>query len=147
MNITETLNGLKEKQQTISDLIDLGLVLVKKNGKRKLHFEKQIDVDTVFNTPAVSITIATFHDEGIKYPYHCHEGIVEYLIVLKGSFGIILPHNGYRIITEKECAHIPANIMHSCVSLTPNAQLMGICLPAEPAYINDCKGVKDVRNY
>lgn len=139
MEIKEALNSLKDRQKTIGDLINLGQVLVKINGRRRLETENNISIDTVFETEEVSVTIAACPDVGAEYPIHCHTGIVEYLICLKGSFGVTLPHNGYRILKERECAKIPANIMHSTISLEPNSDIMGVCLPAEPGY-TACKG-------
>ena len=139
MEIKEFLNGLQDRQDTIGDLINLGQVLVKVNGRRRLETENKIKVETVFESEEVSVTVASFEEEGAEYPVHCHDGIIEYLICLSGSFGVTLPHSGYRIIKEKECAKIPANIMHSAVSLEPNSEILGICLPAEPAY-TACKG-------
>ena len=139
MEIKEVLNGLQERQTTVSDLIDLGQVLVKVNGRRRLQMEHNIEVDTVFESEEVSVTLAYCPKEGAEYPVHCHTGIVEYLICLKGSFGITLPHNGYRILKEKECAKIPPNVLHSSISLEPNSNIMGVCLPQEPAY-TACKG-------
>ena len=139
MEIKEVLNGLKDRQGTIGDLIKLGQVLVKVNGRRRLEMENNISVNTVFESAEASVTLASCPDEGSNYPLHCHSGIVEYLICLNGSFGITLPHNGYRILKETECAKIPANVMHSTISLESNSNLLGICLPAEPAYTS-CKG-------
>jgi len=137
MEIKEVLNGLKDKQGTIGDLINLGQILVKVNGRRRLETENNISVNTVFESEEVSVTIATCPDEGAAYPEHCHSGIVEYLICLKGSFGVTLPHNGYRILKEKECAKIPANVMHSTISLEKDSDIIGICLPQETAYTSD----------
>ena len=134
MEIKEVLNGLQDRQGTISDLINLGQVLVKVNGRRRLEMEHNISLNTVFESEECSVSIASCPEEGADYPVHRHEGIVEYLICLKGSFGITLPHNGYRILKEKECAKIPANIMHSTISLEKDSDIMGICLPQEPAY-------------
>jgi len=139
MEIKTTLNQLQEKHQTISELITLGQVLVKVNGRRRLEIENSITTNTVFESEECSVTIASCPNESAEYPIHCHEGIVEYLICLKGTFGITLPHNGYRILKEKECAKIPASVMHSTISLESNSELLAICLPAEPAYSN--KGV------
>ena len=139
MEIKAVLNNLQNRQQTIKDLINLGQVLVKNNGRRRLAINDNIDVSTVFESEDVSLTIASFSDEGAEYPEHCHEDIIEYLICLKGSFGITLPHNGYRILKDTECAKIPRSTMHSCVSLESDSELLGICLPAEMAY-TACKG-------
>jgi len=135
MNVKDTLMQLSEKQQTVSDLIDLGKILVKENGKRRLHIEDIIDIHTVYDNKHTSITTALFKKEGAKYPSHCHKGIVEYLICLKGSFGILLPYNGYRILKERECSKIPADINHSVISLEKDSEILGVCLPAEPAYV------------
>ena len=139
MKIKETLKSLNDRQQTVSDLINLGQVLVKVNGKRRLELKNNINTSTVFESEKCSVTIAYCPDDGSEYPIHCHDGIIEYLICLKGSFGITLPHNGYRILKEQECAKIPADVMHSSISLEQNSELMGICLPKEPAYTS-CKG-------
>jgi len=141
MEIKTKLNELKERQQTVSELIDLGQVLVKVNGRRRLEVENAVTAETVFENEKTCITIATFKTEGGLYPSHCHNEIIEYLICLSGSCGITLPNNGYRILKEQECAKIPASVMHSVISLEANSDIMAICLPAEPAYIND-KGVK-----
>ena len=134
MEIKETLQDLNDRQKTISELINLGQILVKTNGCKRLALENDISIDTIYDTKDVSISIASCPTSGDTYPEHCHVGIVEYLICLKGSFGVTLSHNGYRIVKEQECAKIPANILHSVISLEPNSDLMGICLPAEPAY-------------
>jgi quercetin dioxygenase-like cupin family protein len=135
MNVKDKLIELSDKQQTISDLIDLGEILIKENGSRKLHIQNTIEIQTVFKAKIVSITSAYFKENGAQYPVHYHKGIIEYLLCLKGSFGITLPHNGYRILKERECAKIPADIMHAAISLEDNSELLGICLPAEPAYV------------
>ena len=140
MKIKETLNYLNDKQQTVSDLINLGQILVKLNGKRRLALENNITLETVFESKECSVTTISCPEAGSEFPEHSHTCIVEYLICLKGSFGVLLPYNGYRILKKKECAHIPADILHSTVSLEKNSTLMCICLPKESAYTS-CKGV------
>ena len=139
MEIKEILTGLNQRQVTVSELIHLGQVLVKVNGRRRLELDNHISVQNLFETDETSISLGNFPDEGAYYPEHCHKGIIEYLICLKGSFGLSLPHNGYRILKEKECARIPTNVMHSVISLETDSEMLAICLPKEPGYTS-CKG-------
>ena len=135
MGIKKKLDFLNNKQNTITDLIELGQILVKSNGLRRLNINNEIDLKTVFNTKAISMSIVTYNKKAGNYPSHYHEGIVEFLICLKGSFGIEFPCNGYRILKAKECAQIPPNTLHTAISLEANSEILAICLPSEPAYI------------
>jgi len=137
--IMQALSKIIEKQKTVSDLIKLGEITIKNNGSHKLNINSTVTLETIFDNENTSISVVDYKDEGSDYPEHTHEGVIEYLICLKGSFGIKLPKNGYRILNPKECAKIPAFTTHTALSLEPNSQLLAICLPAEPGYIKTVK--------
>lgn len=125
----EIFSRTNKKLDTIKDLLDRGEMRIE---QRHLKQNGDIDIQTLYAKEA-TISIGVWHKQGTIMKSHIHNNIVEYLICIKGSFGITLPY-GYRILKTKDCASIPANILHSVVALEDNATMVAICIPPEELY-------------
>ena len=126
------LDAVQKRLQTMFS-VQPPLVEVRELGG--VTFDKSIEVETVFETPAVTVTKCICPTKGLVYPLHSHENSKEYLICVSGSF-IITFESGSKPVAKGDCVSIPLGVQHSSTSLEPNSVLLGICIPPEGAYIS-----------
>lgn len=124
----------EQKIVTINDILIKGDARIEDNFvKFKDGKNNSIDVKTIYSN-GVSISIGYYPSKNSLFPIHCHKNIREYLICLKGSFGITFGR-GYCILKYKECSSIPENEIHSVNALEDNSELLAICIPQEEGYV------------
>lgn len=98
-----------------------------------LIFEKDIEIETVFETESVTVTRGTWHKMGHVYPIHKHVDSIEYLICTQGKFSISFDH-GTRLMGKGDCMSIPMGVNHTVTPLEDNSQIVAVCVPPELAY-------------
>lgn len=125
----EIFSRANQKLDTIKDLLDRGEMKIE---QRLLKQNGNIEIQTLYAKEA-TISIGVWNKQGSIMKSHIHENIVEYLVCMKGSFGVTLPY-GYRILKTKDCASIPENCLHSVVALEDNSKMVAVCVPAEKSY-------------
>jgi quercetin dioxygenase-like cupin family protein len=129
--VKEKLNGITKKLETVSFLIEQGILSKSKNVIKKDNFE----VTTIDDKHGASIVISKAKKKGDYFPIHCHDGIIQYLICTEGSFIVdFVDSFGYRFLHLKECVSVPPKIRHKVTALEDNSTLIGICIPEEKAY-------------
>lgn len=128
-NLSDIYTRTNKNLVTIMSLLEKGEAKISNN---MIKINNDIDVKTIYANGS-SVSIAKFFKQGARYPSHCHENIIEYLICTKGSFGVSF-EGGYRIVKYTECVSIPKNSLHSATSLEKDSELLGICLPSDVTY-------------
>jgi quercetin dioxygenase-like cupin family protein len=108
--------------------------LRKLNGGGVIELDKQVVLKTIWKENC-SITWGKWEKAGAKFTEHLHEDSIEYLICISGSFSVSFGKY-IRILKIGECVSLPKKAAHSVTALEDNSQMMGICVPEEPAYIN-----------
>jgi len=127
--ITEIFSRTSKKLDTIKDLVEKGEMRIE---NRFLKQNNTLNIETIYAKEA-TISIGTWFKQGNMMKSHIHEGIIEYLICVRGSFGVSLPH-GYRLMKTKDCAAIPENCLHSVTALEDDSKMIAVCIPAEEIY-------------
>lgn len=81
-----------------------------------------------------SITIGKWpQTENVQWPTHTHEGW-EVLVCMHGTFRVKVGEHEF-LMTEGDSTRIAPGVPHSAVNLTPQAEMIGICKPAEECYL------------
>jgi quercetin dioxygenase-like cupin family protein len=132
--INSKLDLTNKKLDAIQTLFNVkGEDIKGKPGEFK--FCDSVDLKTVFQTKGVTVSYVTYSKKDIGYPIHIHENVVEYLICTKGSFVFKVSGN-FRVLDVGDCAKIPAGKDHTTIPLEDGSELIGICIPPDPAFIN-----------
>jgi len=132
--VNEIFNRTNKELDTIKDLLEKGDMIIE-GGRLKQN--GNIELETIYDIDS-TVSIGKFLKQGNIMKSHVHDNIVEYLICIKGSFGITLPY-GYRILKIKDCASIPEGCLHSTTALEDISMIIAICVPAEKSYKESMK--------
>jgi len=119
-----------EKASLLKQLQAASKVEISGNGI--IELDKGVIFETIYANGA-TVTIAKYPKMGSKTPRHCHDGIIEYLICIKGSVSVSFEH-GYRILNVKDCASIPEDTKHIVTALEDDSAILAICVPSEELY-------------
>lgn len=136
MNIDSILRATR-RISNVSDKLDAVKELFKEHPdyvEQEAMAVAGVKLETVYDAANASILIAHYKRSGEALPQHAHRASLEYLISIKGKHLLKLAEGGIRIIQQGECAAIPAGMDHTTVSLSPNAELVAVCIPPELAY-------------
>lgn len=128
--LLEKFKDINNRLETVKALIEVGNLRIKEGSIIHNGFK----VKPVFDNNC-SIVIATAEKVGDLFPSHCHKGIVQYLICIKGKFIVdFIDTFGSRILHAKECVSIPPNMKHKITALEAESELIGLCIPEDEAY-------------
>jgi len=132
--ITNNKINLDITIQRLKLLFDSPLSSIEKNSYGGLTFDKDIDIDTIYESENVTITRGIWHKAGQIYPNHKHAQSVEYLICTEGKFIVNFLY-GTRLMSQGECMTIPLGVDHSVIPMEDESKMLGICIPPEIAYL------------
>jgi quercetin dioxygenase-like cupin family protein len=93
-----------------------------------------VSLTTILQTSEMTVSLACFARKGDKYGFHSHVDSLEYLIVSKGTFLIVVAGTP-RVMVKGECCSMPKGMLHSGEALEDDTQVLAVCVPPEPAYV------------
>lgn len=130
------MTDLNIKLDHVSDILATVNQLIAR-GKLKKQKNKLIGdlvVETIYDDEASMIVIEKGM-AGQDFPMHFHDGCVQFLICVRGRFTINVPDDHIlRLLKPKDCFTVEANKLHSVHCLEDGSKLIGVVIPAEPAY-------------
>jgi quercetin dioxygenase-like cupin family protein len=98
------------------------------------YLNPDVSLTTVFQTEDTTVSMAVFSKKGVRFGFHKHLGSVEYIIVAKGTFLIVVA-GVPRVMNKGECCSMPKGMLHSGEAMEDDTQVLAICVPPEPAYV------------
>jgi mannose-6-phosphate isomerase-like protein (cupin superfamily) len=132
-DLNKKLDHVSDMLATVSQLIASGL-LKRNRNKIAAPDSKKLVVETIYDDEASMIVIEQGM-KGMDFPLHLHDGCVQFLICVRGRFTINVPSdNIIRVLRPKDCFTVPENKLHSVHCLENGSKLIGVVIPAEPAY-------------
>ena len=130
------MTDLNNKLDHVSDMLATVEQLIK-CGKLKKQRNKicgDLIVETVYDDEASMIVIEKGMS-GQTFPAHFHRDCIQFLVCVRGRFMINVPNdNIMRVLKPKDCFTVPENKVHSVHCLENGSKLIGVVIPAEPAY-------------
>jgi len=131
MNMIEKINDIKETQRTIDKLLELSEMKIADKGEIKTD---GTILDVIYEKDEYQIGIGYHLGSGSYVPMHCHQGIIEYLIVGKGKVIVQFENNAVRVLSKGECASVKPGELHSVRALEDDTEVVFICIPPEKGY-------------
>lgn len=128
-NVNNHLDRVTDKLATVSQLISCGFL--KQKGNKICG---NLIVETVYDDEASMIVIEKGM-AGQDFPLHVHVNCMQLLICVHGKFSVRIPNeNIIRVLRPKSVFTVGENQAHSVHCLEDNSKLIGVVIPAEPAY-------------
>jgi len=131
MEFVKELEKIKNNQTTIDILLAQKKIIP---SHEKTPQEGKWYVNAFYNKKDTTIGFAICESAEGFFPDHIHEGAIEYLICVQGSFIETFGQNGvdgFRIVKEGECVSIPKGILHSSKPLTTPVKMVYVCVPQD----------------
>jgi mannose-6-phosphate isomerase-like protein (cupin superfamily) len=133
MNILKAVAEIKENQATIDVLLALKKIK-RTTDLTETHTEGKWDINSIYNRKDATIGFACCNSMEGVFPDHVHEGVIEYLVCVQGSFietfgdnGV----NGMRIVKEGDCLSIPKGVVHSSKPIVVPVKMVYVCVPQD----------------
>lgn len=138
MTIVDKLNGIKDNQKTIDDLLKEGAKLTKINSSSWY-------LEPLYNDELCNIGFGNFAGDlnqneknNVSVP-HYHKDNKEYLICVSGSVLLNIEGNFVRKLKVGDCALINPGEVHYSKPLEEHTKLIFICIPADIGYLKAFK--------
>lgn len=127
--INKQMDRVTDLLSTVTQLIECGSL--KRHGNKVCG---QLVVETIYDDEA-SMVVIEHGMKGQDFPLHIHSKCIQFLICVKGKFAINVPGDAImQVITSKKCFTVSESVPHSVHCLEDDSKLIGVVVPAEPAY-------------
>ena len=127
MNTLERINGIKNVQKTIDDLLTVGQLTIKGESPKNNWV-----MEPLHQGKSCSIGLVYIEDvEAGPCEEHVHIEAREYLIVIEGSIMLNISGRDVRILRKGDCGSVSPGELHYSRPLEPGTKIAYVCVPAD----------------
>jgi len=140
MTLLEKINGIKDTQSIIDELLDRSVV-AKEEGTVDAWY-----VEPLYNDVECNIGFGKFpgiakNVDTTSIP-HAHKNNKEYLIVIRGSLLLNIDGEYVRKLKKGDCALLMPGQIHYSKPLENDTKLIYVCVPADEGYLELFKAME-----